>query len=191
VSAIGAVYATVQIQAGRQDNQDHAEAGLRQVTDTSIWSADLFANTRSQALRLGWQGGLVVMGGRVHATRKVNGSFALVEVPGVEGTQVGPYGDRQATTDRDGFALVTDLAPMVPTPIRLDPESLPLGADIPTLERIAVPRWRSGVRLRFPVRAGRSALVQLRTPDGFPLRSGAEIKVDETLQKFLVGPHGP
>ena len=191
VSASGAEAQTSwRVQAGRQDNQDHAEAGLRQVTDTSIWSADLFANTRSQALRLGWQGGLVVMGGRVHATRKVNGSFALVEVPGVEGTQVGPYGDRQATTDRDGFALVTDLAPMVPTPIRLDPESLPLGADIPTLERIAVPRWRSGVRLRFPVRAGRSALVQLRTPDGFPLRSGAEIKVDETLQKFLVGPRG-
>lgn len=178
------------VQAGRQENRDHAEAGLWRVNDTSVWSANLSANAQSQALRLGWQGGLVAMGGRVQATRKVNGSFALVEVPQLEGAQVGPYGDRQASTDSDGFALVTDLAPYVPTPVRLDPESLPLGADIPTLERIAVPRWRSGVRLRFPVRAGRSALVQLRTPSGLPLRAGAEVKVDDTPQAFLVGPRG-
>lgn len=178
------------VQAGRQDDRDHAEAGLWQVTDTNLWSANLSANAQSQALRLGWQGGLVAMGGRVHATRKVNGSFALVEVPGIEGAQVGPYGDKQTTTASDGFALVTDLTPNVPTPVRLDPESLPLGADVPTLESIAVPRWRSGVRLRFPVRAGRSALVQLRSPNGLPLRAGTEVKVDNALPPFLVGPRG-
>lgn len=178
------------VQAGRQDNRDHAEASLWQGTDRSHWSANLRASPGLQALRLGWQGGLIAMGGRLRATHKVNGSFALVEVPGIEGALVGPHGDDQTSTDSEGFALVTDLPHDVPTPIRLNPESLPLGADVPTLERTGVPRWRSGIRLRFPVRAGRSAMVQLRTPDGLPLRAGANVLVDDDPQRFVVGPRG-
>ena len=191
VSASGSQDQTTwRVQTGRLDNHDHAEAGLWKLTDNSAWSANLSATPRMQALRLGWQGGLVAMGGRIRATRKVDGSFALVEVQGIEGARVGPYGDDQAATDSEGFALVTNLAPYVPTPVRLNPESLPLGADIPNLERTEVPRWRSGVRLRFPVRAGRAALVQLCTPDGLPLIAGAEVLVDDAPQRFVVGPRG-
>ena len=178
------------LQAGRQNDQAQANASLWRVADTQTWSADLNATSTAQAMRLGWQGGLMAVGGHVVTTRRIDGSFALVEVPGVEGVKVGAFGNWQATTNHEGLALLTNLAPQVPTPVRLDAESLPLGADITSLEQIGVPGWRSGVKLRFPVRIGRAALVQLLSPDGSPIPSGSEVRLDDEPQRFVVGARG-
>jgi len=53
-----------------------------------------------------------------------------------------------------------------------------------------VPGWRSGVRLRFPVRLGRAALVQLLAPDGSPVPAGSQVTLDEEPQHFIVGARG-
>lgn len=178
------------LQAGRLNDQEQVNASLWRAGEAHAWSADLSTTTSAKALRLGWQGGLMAVGGHVVATRHIDGSFALVEVPDLEGIKVGTFGNWQTTTDRKGLALLTNLAPNVPTPIRLDAESLPLGADIASLEQVGVPGWRSGVRLQFPVRLGRAALVQLISPDGSPIPPGSELSLDDGPQRFVVGAQG-
>ena len=178
------------LQAGRQNDQAHVNGSLWRTGDAQAWSVDLSAAPSAQALRLGWQGGLMAVGGHVVATRRVDGSFALVEVPGLQGVKVGAFGNWQATTDGEGLALLTNLTPYAPTPVRLDADSLPLSADIASLEQVGVPGWRSGVRLRFPVRLGRAALVQLLAPDGSPVPAGSQVTLDEEPQHFIVGARG-
>jgi len=191
VSASGTVSDTSwRLQAGRQSDRQQLDASLWRANESNAWSADLNAAPTVQALRLGWQGGVMAVGGHVVASRRIDGSYALVDVPGVEGVKVGAFGNHQATTDHNGLALLTNLAPHVPTPVRLNPESLPLNADIGSLEQVAVPRWRSGVRLRFPVRIGRAALVQLTSPSGAPIPPGSELTLDEEPQRFIVGARG-
>lgn len=190
-SANGTVNNTAwRLQAGRQSDQQHINAGLSSASEKAAWSADWNAAAATQALQLRWQGGFMVVSGHVVATRRVDGSFALVEVPGLEGVKVGAFGNHEATTDGRGLALLTNLTPHVATPIGLDPESVPLGADIASLEQVAAPRWNSGIKLRFPVRTGRAALVRLISANGLPIPPGSELTLDDEPMGFIVGARG-
>lgn len=192
LSANGAVNNTTawRLQAGRQSDQQHLNAGLSSASEKAAWSADLNAAATARALQLRWQGGFMAIGGHVVATRRVDGSFALVEVPGLEGVKVGAFGNHEATTDGSGLALLTNLTPHVSTPIGLDPESVPLGTDIASLEQVAVPRWNSGIKLKFPVRTGRAALVRLISMNGLPIPPGSELTLDDEPLRFIVGARG-
>lgn len=101
-------------------------------------------------------GGLVAIGGRVHATRPVEGSFVLVRLPGLEGVEVRRENQPVGRTDARGDVLVPGLLPYYP--VRIDYET----GDVPVT-------WRTG-ELSRNVAAARNAgaLVQF---DATPLRA--------------------
>jgi len=53
-----------------------------------------------------------------------------------------------------------------------------------------VPPARSGVRLAFPVRSGRGALITIRFDDGEAAPAGAEIELIGDRQEFFVARRG-
>ena len=132
-------------------------------------------------------GSLAFIGGGVFPTRQIQGAFGLVEVPGISNVSV--YADNQpiGTTDKNGDALVPIMRPYQNNPISLGASSLPLSAQVNSLQQNAVPRFNSGVIVKFPITSTRGATLTINLQDGKPLPAGATVRVEGQQQSFPVG----
>ncbi|MGH8278630.1 MAG: fimbria/pilus outer membrane usher protein, partial [Gammaproteobacteria bacterium] len=132
-------------------------------------------------------GGLAFIGGGVFPTRQINSSFGLVEVPGIPDVTV--YADNQpvGTTDKNGDALIPNMRPYQNNPVSLGAQSIPLSAQVNTLQLNAVPRFESGVLVKFPVTSTRGATLTIKLVDGKPLPAGATVQIVGQTQIFPVG----
>jgi outer membrane usher protein len=93
-------------------------------------------------------------------------------------------------TDKDGYALLSRLMPYQNNNISLNPSDLPINAEIDNIEIIAVPPARSAVRITFPVRSGRGALIRILLADGEPAPAGAEVEIVGDKGEFFVARRG-
>ena len=176
--------------AGQRAEQKYAEGGLYYQGSKGLLTADVNASANQQTVRLGAQGGLVGIDGQFFTTRRVQESFALVEVPGYADVGVGFQGNILARTDKNGKALVPRLLPYQPNSIRLDPSELPISAELDSIEQVVVPGNRSGLIVKFPVRSGRAALIKIIFDDGEPAPAGAQIELVGDKQEFFVARRG-
>lgn len=176
--------------AGVRGGAPYAEGGVYYQGDKLLLTGDTSVSATQQTLRLGAQGGLVFMGGRFFRARYLQDSFALVEVPGHANVGVGFHGSVLTRTDEQGQALLPRLIPYQANSIRLDPAELPISAELDSIEQVAVPAWRSGVRVTFPVRSGRGALLRIVLDDGEPAPAGAPLELVGDKQEFFVARRG-
>ncbi len=176
--------------AGRRTEENYGEGGWYYQGGHGQVAADVSASDTQQTLRLGARGGLVLIDGQAFASRKVQDSFALVEVPGYPNVGVGFQSSILTRTDSSGKALVPSLLPYRPNSIRLDPSELPISAELDTIEMIVVPPARSGVKVSFPVRSGRAALIKILLEDGAPAPAAAEIELVGDSKEFFVARRG-
>ncbi|HEX4857656.1 MAG TPA: fimbria/pilus outer membrane usher protein [Usitatibacteraceae bacterium] len=176
--------------AGEQQGSARVEGGSYHQGRYAISTADVSLNRDQRALRLGAKGGLVFTDGQLFATRRVDDSFALVEVAGYGGIGIGIGNTTLARTDEKGTALVPRLNAYQPNAIRLNPRELPLSAELDTIEQTVVPPWRSAVKVVFPVRSGRGALVRIVFDDGQPAPAGSTVRIVGDKQEFFVARRG-
>ncbi len=132
-------------------------------------------------------GGLAFIGGGVFPTRQIQGAFGLVEVPGIPDVTVYSNNQPVAITDKNGDALVPIMQPYQNNPISLDAGSLPLSAQVNSLQQNAVPRFNSGVLVKFPITSTRGATLTINLQDGKPLPAGASVQIEGQQQAFPVG----
>jgi outer membrane usher protein len=175
---------------GYRNDESHAEGGVFIQSARTFASADLSASSSQQTLRLGLQGAVVALDGEIFASRRVPQSFAVVEVPGYANVGVNMFGSTVAKTDDRGRALVPRLASYQENSIRLDPSELPISAELDTIEQVAVPGFRSAVKVVFPVRSGRGALLKFALDDGLPAPAGAELELVGDKKEFFVARRG-
>ncbi|MEY5098628.1 MAG: hypothetical protein RJA36_1347 [Pseudomonadota bacterium] len=141
------------------------------------------------AERASLSGGAAFLGGSAHLSRRVDGSFALVQLPGFPNVRV--YADNQLAgqTDASGELLLPRLRPYQKNPISIEQVDLPYDTKIDALQLEAVPWFRSGLLLPFPVMRVHGALLTLLQPDGQPLPAGASVRLAGQAESFPVG-HG-
>ena len=176
--------------AGTRTGESYAEGGTYYQGTKGLFSADASSSTSQQSLRLGLNGGAVLADGQAFATRRVEGSFAIVEVAGYPNVGVGFQGSTLTRTNADGVALLTRLLPFQRNSVRLDPAELPISAELDSIEQEAVPALRSAVKITFPVRSGRGALIRIQFDDGEPAPAGAEIELVGDKKEFFVARRG-
>jgi outer membrane usher protein len=97
-------------------------------------------------------GGLVAIGGGIHATRPVRNSYALVRVPGVEGVRTYSSNQEVGRTSRRGSLLVPDLLPYYGNLLAISDTDIPLDYEVPGVQQILAPPYRGGAVAVFPVR---------------------------------------
>jgi outer membrane usher protein len=175
---------------GHRAGQNYGEGGFYYQGDRGLLTADASASDQQQTMRLGAQGGVVFVDGEVFASRKVQDSFALVEVPGYPDVGVGFQSSVLTRTNAEGKALVPRLQPYRSNSIRLDPSELPISAELDTIEMSVVPPNRSAVKVAFPVRSGRGALMRIVLDDGGPAPAGAELALAGDDKPFFVARRG-
>lgn len=170
---------------GERSGQTYAEGAIAYQGMQGQLNADIHSSSSQSTLRLGAQGALVVIGGEAFASRTLQDTFALVEVPGYAGAGVGFHGNMLARTNPDGKALLPRLQAYQANSIRLNPSELPISAELDSIEQIATPGHRSGVIVKFPVRSGRGALIKIVFDGGEPRRPGHKLSCWLTRRRFM------
>ncbi len=176
--------------AGRIQNEAHAEAGVYYGGRYGRVFSDVSASPSQTSWRSGLTGGVVYAAGRPFLTQRVDQSFAVVEVKGLRDVGVGLGSTVTARTDENGIALVPFLSPYQQNQVRLNATDLPISAEIASIEQLVVPVWRSGVKVDFPVRGGRAALVKLVLDDGEPAPAGGIVRIEGDAEEFYVARRG-
>ncbi len=176
--------------AGHVLAQPHEEGGISYMGRYGQVSGDVSASPDQQAARLEANGGLVLADGSMFATQHVDQSFALVEVGDYDNVGVGLGNNVLTSTDGQGRALVPRLMPYQNNPVRLNPDDLPVSAEIDSVEQYVVPSYRSGVKVTFPVRGGHGALLKIEFDDGQPAPAGAVVKIEGDNEEFYVARRG-
>lgn len=176
--------------AGQQQNQGRAEGGLFYAGRYGRLTGDVSASRDQTALRLGASGGVVWADGHVFASQRVSDSFALVEVAGYPDISVSLGGQQQGRTDASGVAMMPRLLAYQSNSVRLDARELPISAELDSIEMSTVPSWRSAVKVVFPVRVGRGALLRIVLDDGEAAPAGAVVQNDGDKQEFYVARRG-
>jgi outer membrane usher protein len=153
------------------------------------YSIEGASNQGQTGMRLDVSGGVALLDG-VHLTRRITDSFAVVKVPDFPNVRI--YADNQpiGRTDANGSALVPRLRAYEENAISLEQMDLPLDARIGTLQMDAMPRFRSGMILEFPVSHARDAVMTLMLDDGGHLPPGATVKIEGQREEFPVGHDG-
>ncbi len=176
--------------AGQQQSRGHAEGGLNYLGRYGNLNADVSASPDQRALRVSGNGALVLTDGHLFATQRQNESFALAEVAGYGGVGIGLGNHVLTRTDANGVALIPLLVPYERNSVQLDPTDLPVSAEIDSIEQIAVPARRSVVKVIFPVRSGRAALLKIQLDDGNVAPAGATVQIEGDSQEFYVARRG-
>lgn len=167
-----------------------AEGNLMLQNEHGTYALDASVNDGRSAFRAGAAGGIAMLGGNVFASRTINESFSVVEVPGFAGVRV--YVDNQlvARTDANGTALVPRLLPYQKNAVRVEQADLPLDATVDSLGVDVVPGFRSGVLVNVPVRRSLGGVITVVLDDGGPVPVGAQASLAGHAEVFPAARHG-
>lgn len=175
---------------GEQQSHEREEVGLYYLGQHAALTSDISHTPDQTALRLGASGGLVLADGHVFSTQRVVDSFALVEISDYANIGVGIGSNIQSHTDAKGIAMIPRLSAYQNNQVRLSASDLPINAEIDSIEKIVVPSFRSGVKVKFPVRSGRGALLKILLDDGDAAPAGATVNIEGDQEAFYVARRG-
>jgi outer membrane usher protein len=166
------------------------QGGISEQKAIGTYTAEAASSRGDMAYRLGATGGFAWLDGHAFLTRRLSDSFALVRVGEYPGVRV--YADNQpvARTDAQGRTLVPRLRAYDRNLLRIEQADLPLETEIGALEYEAVPYYRSGLVVSFPVRPARGALLRLVLEDGKSPPPGARVRIEDGTESFPVGLDG-
>lgn len=172
------------------DGSERIESGISLQNDVGTYNFDASWFNGQNNFRGSASGGLAIMGGDAFFSRRINSSFAVVQVPDYPNVHVYAENQLVGTTNAWGNALVPALRPYQENHIRIEQADLPLDAQIDTLSINAAPYFRSGFLLKFPVRRSRGATMKIVLDDGQPLPAGATVQIIGQHEEFPVAMKG-
>ncbi|MFN3397664.1 MAG: fimbria/pilus outer membrane usher protein, partial [Sulfurimicrobium sp.] len=172
------------------EGSERFEGGLSMQNDYGTYALEAARFHGADAWRASASGALAVLGGQAFLSRRLGESFAVVRVPGYPGVQVYAENQPVARTDASGAALVPALRPYQKNRLAIEQNDLPLDARIDAIEVAAVPYYRSGYAVEFPVAKANGALLRITTEDGRPVPAGAMVRIDGREEVFAVARDG-
>jgi len=135
-------------------------------------------------------GGFALLGGQVFPTRTIEDSFAVVQVGAESGVRVYRENQLVGRTDSAGYVLVPGLRAYQENDIKIEQADIPLDRTVDTIQSQAVPYFRSGVLVSFPIARPSGALLTVQLDSGAPLPPGAVVKVSGVEEEFPTGLNG-
>lgn len=165
-----------QTQQGDGVNAGFAEAGWRTGWGQLVAGASSFdGNTLGYA---SLDGALVLLGGHVFPSRRIDDAFAVVTTDGVAGVPVKLENRPIGVTDGDGVLLVTPLNAWQDNQLAIDPMDLPADRRIDRVAAIASPPRGAGTVVRFGIAPLRAASLTLVDASGAALPTGSTVRFD-------------
>lgn len=166
------------------------ELGIAHTHPRLRLAVDLLHDRNGTSSRVEASGSLGWVDGTLFASRRIEGSLALVEVPGQAGVRVYAENQLVGETDASGRLIVPGLRAYERNQLRIDARDLPLDTRVESLKLDLVPAFRSAAAGTFSVMRSRSATLTLLTPDGNPVPTHAEILRPNRSTAYPVGRQG-
>jgi outer membrane usher protein len=157
--------------ASTADDQDASVAWQGQAGTATL---DYARRGDASGIRAGATGALALTGAGAIPARRLDQSFAVVQVADYEGLTV--YLDNQPVgrTDAHGRVLVSPLRPYERNEVSVNPLEVPMDGAIDRPAIDVTPAYRSGAVVRFPVKRADAATLRLVQADGTPVPAGAQ-----------------
>jgi outer membrane usher protein len=172
----------------RSDNSTQASLSLQNNFATS--TLELAQGQGVTATSLGVSGGVAILGGDAFLSRRIDQSFAVVRIPDYPNVRVLTDNQPAGRTDADGNALIPRLRAYDVNVISIDQRDLPMDAQISALKVEAVPYFRSGIDVPFPIKYSNGATFTIHLEDGTPLPVGATVQEIGNKTIYPVGYDG-
>jgi outer membrane usher protein len=174
----------------RASDQNNRQASVFLQSATGNYTFETAKRGGETATRFDVSGGVAFLGGHAMFSRRLTDSFAIVGVPNFPDVRIYAEHQEVAKTNTDGYALIPRLRPYENN--RIDIEQLDLGLDteVGTLHTNAVPYFRSGVAIEFPIRRIRSGTMRIVLPNGLPLPTNAVVRLNDVAEQIPVGFEG-
>lgn len=155
---------------------DHQQGGLAEVGYRGDYGqintgVNVFGDSR-YAYASG-NGALVLMGGGLFASRRIDDAFAVVSTDGIANVPVKLENRPIGHTNGSGLLLVTPLSAWQKNQLAIDPMDLPADVHIDHVKTIATPSDRAGTLVRFGITPVRAASIVLHDAAGKPLPLGS------------------
>jgi outer membrane usher protein len=169
---------------------DGAEGEVAYQNDVGTYSLGARQVGNSTQTTASLSGGLAIMGAGIFASRRIDSSFAIARVGDQPDVRV--YRDNQliGRTNEDGYVILPGLRAYENNQIRIEQADLPLDVLVESLHMKAVPAFRSGMLLDFPVERSRGALLTVLLENGEPLPSLAVVTLEGQTESFATGMRG-
>lgn len=166
------------------------DAGITLRTDYGTYTLDAGRIPGQTSYRMSANGSVAYMDGRLHFSQRSYDSFVVAQVADYADVPVYLNGQLVARTDSRGYAILPGLMSYQKNKIRIDTDDLPMEAQIERTEAEVIPRYHSGVSLKFSVELTIGALVKLVAENGEPLPNGTELHVEGNPEVFQVALQG-
>ena len=144
----------------------------------------------NNSLRLGLSGAVANYENQWFLTRRINESFGLVKLPGMNNVRVYVENQLVAKTNEEGMAFLPRLSPYLPNKVSVEAADLPMSAEIDKLIMRPVPSWRSGITINFPIRLSSSASLNFIDINGKPIPVGAVATINDDQTEYPIGTDG-
>ena len=169
---------------------DRKQAGATYKFNKGVVNLDYSEFNGRSATRLGYKGGVAIIGGDYFFSKPIDDSFALVNVGGFKDVDVLRDNRLVTKTNENGQAFISHLRPYQENNISINPLDLPLTADVGGIKLKPVPRRRSGVIVDFPVKQNITAMINIIDENGTPLPPSTMMQVLGSDEVFPVGFEG-
>ena len=173
---------------GRSDGSSEASYSLQ--NNVGTYTLDAAQVQGALSTRLAASGGVAVLGGNAFPSRRIDQSFAVVRIPDYPNVRILADNQFAGGTDAAGNALIPRLRAYDINVISIDQRDLPMDAEIGTLRLEAVPYFRSGIDMKFPIKHSRGATLTIHLEDGQPLPVGASVEDVGKKKNYPVGYDG-
>ncbi len=101
---------------------------------------------------LSLSGGIVAIGGSVHATRVIDDGFVVIRTPGASGVRGYINNQEVGTTDRRGEVVVpNNVLAYYGNRVGINDQDIPINFRVDTTEQTVAPPFRGGALVVFPV----------------------------------------
>ncbi len=154
-----------------------------------------FAELEGQtSVRTGIAGGVAFVDGKSFFSRRIDGSFGLIRMPGFPNVRIYVENQLASHTNADGYALLPRLSPYMKNNVSIEQLDIPLDAQIDTLKTYPIPAWRSAVLIDVSAKPAANATVELFLDDGKPVPAGASAIIifpdGRVSEPFAIGHDG-
>ncbi|MDN3575230.1 fimbria/pilus outer membrane usher protein [Chitinimonas viridis] len=174
----------------RGSSYSRQDISVMQQASFGRFRLDLVRLQGKTSTRLGAQGGIEFIGGRLYFSRDLDQGFALVQVPGTAGIPVYLENRLVGHTDQEGRVVVGNLQAYQANHISIDPLYLPLESSVGEIRRAVIPRRQGGVVVDFNIHRLRGATLSLVLSDGTPLPAWTPVEVLGMQQSYVTGKRG-
>ncbi len=169
------------------NNQHGAQAQADYLSRYGQLTAGLLKTGDINQVYGGASGSVVLMGGGIYPSRRIDDGFAVVSTSGVANVPVMLENRLMGVTDSKGKLLVAPVHAYQHNKISIDTLALPADVHIDSGVRDSTPTLGAGNFESFEIRHVRAASVKLQWPDGSTLPVGAAVWLNGADQKTYVG----